>query len=100
MYPFKRQPRSACCSHQLQNQISEPESDDGEEGEDLGTPWSGLETVAEEHWFGEQTREDEERVGDDEGIGRNCEDGNGYELESDGLEVGGELCLWHESGRR
>jgi hypothetical protein len=99
MYPLERQPRSACRSHQLQNQISEPERSDGEE-EDLGTPWSGLETVAEEHCFGEQTREDEERVGDDEGIGRNCEDGNGYELESDGLEVGGELCLRHESCRR
>lgn len=97
MYPLERQPRRACRSHQRRNRISEPESGDGgeeeEEEEDLGTPWSGLETVAEEHCFGERTREDE-------GIGRNCEEGNRYELECGGLEVGGELCLRHESCRR
>jgi hypothetical protein len=100
MYPLERQPRSACRSHQRQNQISEPERNDGDEEEGLGTPWSWLKTVAKEHCFGERGWEDDEMVGDDEGIGRNCEDGNGCELECDGLEVGGEPCLRHESCRK
>jgi hypothetical protein len=84
MHPLERQPRRA---HQQLNILPEQQAPESEEEDDLGTPWSGLETMAEEHFFGEEPWEDADRMLD-EGIG---------EEECDGLEAGGELCLRHES---
>lgn len=102
MHPLERQHSRA---HQIPEQQALESNEEDEE--DLGTPWSGLETVAEEHFWGEETWGEKERMRGDEGIGaaegegdyeregkREREDG---EEDCDGFEAGGELCLRHES---
>jgi hypothetical protein len=95
MHPLERQ-HSRTGHNQQQPSIAPeqqaPESE--EDDEDLGTPWSALETVVEEPFFGGEAWEDEQRMLDDEGIGEGGGDGEG---DCGGLEAGGELCLRHES---
>jgi hypothetical protein len=79
--------RSGACQRQDREVPEVGENERGDE-EDLGTPWSGLQTAAQGHFYGEQAWRDEERIGEAKG----CEEEN-----CDGFEAGGELCLRHKS---
>lgn len=104
MCPLERQPRGT--HHHCRPCLPETAEPESEEEQCLGTPWSGLQTVAEEGFFGELASEEEGKsMRDDKGFGGcdgegegegEVDDGNDG-LECDGLEAGGELCLRHES---
>jgi len=93
--PLGRQYSRVC--HQQDREVPEV-GENEEDDEDLGTPWSGLQTEAGGHIFGEQAQRDEERMRDDGGIGEEIGEAKGCEEENcDGFEASGELCLRHGS---
>lgn len=95
MHPLERQHSRPGHNQQQPSIAPEQQAPESEEDdEDLGTPWWGLETVAEGPFYGAEAWEDGQGMLDDEGIGEGGGDG---EADCGGLEAGGELCLRHES---